>query len=910
MSEPQPPQTTEPTEQQPERQPGAVARISGALSKHWKVAAVGAVAVVSAVLLAAWSLFADRQAEYHAQFQQALELLAEENPAARDQAREIAKRLAEAGYRDPGFPGGLEFIVGMAAFHDAVELDAPGRYLIAARELQRAERLVLNDSRRPEWAYALGTSLYELQKPAAARPLLEDAVETYRPGREDAMIRLIDIYLGQRDPELLKKALKLNTELLNRRRLDRERDAAYLRSARIHLALGHKDEARQALAELSEAARKTESAILIQAQIGMFEAAEQMTEFRRLLDQGDQSAGQASDVPAGQNPSAPGRTGPAEPSLTEQAMRHKKAAEALYRQVIRDLQPIARRTALEQGIANQARFLIGRCTEAVGDTDAALKLFEQLADEEDASPESLAANVHAGDLLRRMGRNEEALNKRYRRVLQSIGPPEDFRNRWLSFEELRGRILAAWNDWIEEHAYQEAVELSGMMSSLIGPLEAQKLTARSYERWAEHLEARLASTPWSGRPPLQRQLRERQRLAGQTYARLADSLRASAEYGELLRLSAEYYTAGHDFKRALSQWTRYIRTRPAGRLPEAIFRRAQVLMDLDRLDEAAEQFQRVIDDYPTSPAAFDAEYTIGRCHLERNKPQQAERAWRAILTSESLTPEAKQWQLALVSLGRLLYHSAELKMLRADSPGSELSPEKRDELLAEAFDDWDESIRRLNEFLRRQSTHPEAVARRHEARYLLAAALRYASERPRRQIEAAETETARQELHREVRSLLLDALQQYQRLQAQLLDLEERDMLDPVDERLLRNCFFEIAHTHFALALHAVDSPTEDYERAIAAYNNAANKYPRDPQVLLAYLQMTNCYQRLDKPVDARGMLEQAKVVLKQIKADRFGPSLTNMTKEQWEEWIQWAQQVGQFSDAGPGFSDGALDVN
>ena len=73
----------------------------------------------------------------------------------------------------------------------------------------------------------------------------------------------------------------------------------------------------------------------------------------------------------------------------------------------------------------------------------------------------------------------------------------------------------------------------------------------------------------------------------------------------------------------------------------------------------------------------------------------------------------------------------------------------------------------------------------------------------------------------------------------------------------------------------------------------------RDPQVILAYLQISNCYKRLNKPSDALSSLEQAKVILKQMPDDAFQKNSTNMTRAEWKEWLEWVQNLQQYSDRG-----------
>ena len=141
------------------------------------------------------------------------------------------------------------------------------------------------------------------------------------------------------------------------------------------------------------------------------------------------------------------------------------------------------------------------------------------------------------------------------------------------------------------------------------------------------------------------------------------------------------------------------------------------------------------------------------------------------------------------------------------------------------------------------------------------------------------------ELRRAMQALLTQAKQEFLELRMQLMKSDETDSLDKLGQRVLRDCYFEIAHTYYALS---------SYDKAIIAYSGAANRYPQDPQVLLAYVQMTNCYDRLGKPDEARSMLAQAKVILKQMTDEIFQPNATNMTRQEWDRWLDWARQLHQ----------------
>ena len=114
---------------------------------------------------------------------------------------------------------------------------------------------------------------------------------------------------------------------------------------------------------------------------------------------------------------------------------------------------------------------------------------------------------------------------------------------------------------------------------------------------------------------------------------------------------------------------------------------------------------------------------------------------------------------------------------------------------------------------------------------------------------------------------------------------ESAGLLDPLEQRMVRDAYFERAHNLYAL---------EKVDRAIEAYTNAANRYADDPNVLLAYIQMANCYDRLGKPIDARGVAIQAMLIHKNMPEKAFTPDKTLMTRDEWRTWLEWAGSLRQ----------------
>jgi len=839
------------------RTPGRLSMLWSRLSLYLPepiVANSKRIALVAGSLLVAtivWSILRSSGETSAEELQRALVLLDDrDNIAARQEARTIALELAQIDYRQPDFPGGREYILGIAAFRDAQGLDesAQDKQLIrVVRFLRKAQVEVVDEAHRPEWAYALGTSLHRLGSAPQARPLLEEAKEKYERGRIDASMRLIDIYLDSKTTVDLKQALKLSTTLVEQGELEPEQhNHAYLQRAQIFLVLGRNLDAEEALKKVSRGTSGNSGTIVFRAQT--------------------------------------------------------KMADKKYLEAIELLKPVAEEMSLERTFPRKASYLLGVCAERVAEQElskstesddphykralqyreTARNYYRQTARNYETSHEGVAANLRLGDLLRNEGFDEDAI-RAYERALRLVRSPEDFRNRWMTLKKFRNAVETAWNEWVDNHAYSFAIELAKLMTPLKPKVEAYDLAARANQRWAEHLEETLSQKSSTEQTHRRHELRERWRRSGEAYARLAEAMTTSSKQPKVLWISAEHYRKGHDFESALIQLTAFINRRPTTNLPLAFVRRAEVLIDLGRsrhdLDEALDNLQRVIENYPTDPAAFQAQYVLGKCYVERNELDLAEKAWLKIITSNSLTPDAAEWRMALFSLGRLLYHTAE--MLKYDKPDQPLAQAEGglQDFPEDAFRRWERAIRRLDEFLKRYPDAPE----RNEARYLLAKAYQHSADLPRKKLAKAETENAKKELRESMHALLREAVRVFLVVYNDLDALEEAEHLDELGRHMLRSCSFEIAHTYFAL---------DNFEKAITAYSAAANRFPTNPQIILAFIQMANCYVRLGKDIEARSMIAQANVVLDHLADDVFDDEQGSMTRIDWKRWIDWARRL------------------
>ncbi|MCH7689311.1 MAG: hypothetical protein IH899_21990, partial [Planctomycetes bacterium] len=122
----------------------------------------------SVVLLISISVFfyltRDQGPTAREQMEQALDLLeVRGNADAQQEARVIAKKLMKLDYRDPRFTGAPEYILGITTYREAKTkygMQRDRMHTLASQYLLAAESRTLDSQYRPEWAFALGSSLY------------------------------------------------------------------------------------------------------------------------------------------------------------------------------------------------------------------------------------------------------------------------------------------------------------------------------------------------------------------------------------------------------------------------------------------------------------------------------------------------------------------------------------------------------------------------------------------------------------------------------------------------------------------------------------------------------------------------------------------------------------------------------
>ena len=133
-----------------------------------------------------------------------------------------------------------------------------------------------------------------------------------------------------------------------------------------------------------------------------------------------------------------------------------------------------------------------------------------------------------------------------------------------------------------------------------------------------------------------------------------------------------------------------------------------------------------------------------------------------------------------------------------------------------------------------------------------------------------------------VRGLPATAMREFEVLQQMLLDRLVRLPLSRVELGILRNCYFLGGSVLYDSVLYDMGQ----YENSIQDYSTATNRYQQRPTSIEAFVQISSCYRRLSRPLEARRTVEQAKVVLTELTTGRTSTerhaTLTRNGKDSW----------------------------
>ena len=360
-------------------------------------------------------------------------------------------------------------------------------------------------------------------------------------------------------------------------------------------------------------------------------------------------------------------------------------------------------------------------------------------------PEALAATLQEAELSRQAKRDADALAA-YRHVLGAITDPESFHNPWMTLEQLRGCVLAAYRGYLEARNFQMALQLSRMFYPLLPKTQVLELTAAVHTRWAQALLDEAGHVSIEKGQWLAHLGRAQWRQAGGVYLRLAQLELSDRQYPERLWTSANAYFQGQDYRNAARILQNYVKNEMRRRHPQALLTLGQALLAMNEAERALAAFEECVLDHPRDAAAYHARLLAAAIHAEKGRNQQAESLLQENLTGEHLTPDSQEWRDSLFAFGALLHTEGR----------------------------YAEAARRLEEFVHRYPDASQGPA----AHYLIADSYRQGGQALQ---EGASAGGGAAALRRAAEAMQLreKALAEYQGLVASLGNRDDRDLTAP-----------------------------------------------------------------------------------------------------------------------------------
>jgi tetratricopeptide (TPR) repeat protein len=491
-------------------------------------------------------------------------------------------------------------------------------------------------------------------------------------------------------------------------------------------------------------------------------------------------------------------------------------------------------------LTRQARLWLARRFELNNENHEALAAYEVIGKTYANTPEGLTATLAAADYYRREGQIDKALLG-YRIVLREISEQATYDDSLFPLADVRRRLMMVYQQCLDEQLFPEALSLVELFEPVFGRVNCAELRAKTHLQWGQwRLEAAHQGVA-PAELAAQKEGRLHLRSAGLAYEDLSRLRYATRQFTDDLWTAGECYFRGQSYTQAARVFGEYLHHEARRRNAMALLRIGQARLSSGEYARAVEALAQCIDIYPNDPVIHQARVEAARAYQQSGQPAKAEQLLQTNLVGDVLTPASVEWRDSLFALGELFYEAGR----------------------------YEESISKLEEAVLR---YPDAEAAL-MARYTIARAYHAAAEIYGKRLQDAKTENERQAARTLLAEHLNKAHEYYQDVQRKIT-LRGHANNNALDVALLRNCYLMQGSVLFEL---------KRYDEALQAYGNVITSYRDDPIALESFVQVANCWRRLNQPVKARMFLDQAKIVLGSLPPTTDFLASTNFNRQQWE---------------------------
>ena len=517
------------------------------------------------------------------------------------------------------------------------------------------------------------------------------------------------------------------------------------------------------------------------------------------------------------------------------AMQFLQQAKALDKQTTR--------------VSRQSSYYIGRCLDLQGDTAGAVKQLARTRQQFTDTLEGLAAALAEADLRRQQADYDAALVG-YRRVLESFTNQATYRSVVLPLGEVRSRMMAALKHFVEQKRFADALALLEHFPPLFSRSEQLELRGDTLEQWGNQLLAQASENDPQASDDRSAGLRHL-RAAGVAFEQLAELRFATKFYTGDLWHGAETYFRGHSFSSTVRLLNQYLDYEPERRNAEAHLRLGQAHLALGQIPQSIAAFEECIEFHPLASATYQARIDCAKAYWNQGNMSRAEQLLRDNISGSALKPISREWKDSLFELGMLLHEMGR----------------------------HEEAIGTLEEAVERYPQDSQRLV----AQYLIGESYRRWAQELLDRVAQSRTGNERDRNREASSERLQTALAHFEEVQ-RTITLKTHDIHgDPLMGSMLRNCYMLEGSVLFDLGR---------YKEAIEAYSNVSSLYPDEPFVLETFVQIANCWRRLDRSDKARGAIQQAQIALERLPTDADFTSATALKRDEWRSLLadmsQW----------------------
>ncbi len=766
------------------------------------------------------------------------------------EALSLVASLSEKQLAVAGDQAKKELIHGAAALEESEKLEAPrfvyNKSVEAEGHLSKASKLGFPRGYEGFGNFLLGKVFYQLFRWEEAAPALDLAIAEWPNGRVESLERLIDIELDRKPIEVDAVKKRLNQWDAMAGLTDEERNLARIKEIEYYIAL--KDFSQS---EAIATAFPSKSKYRSRANYLLFLSQLKALETKSPVEQ--------------------------EVSLSKVTIG--------FTDVLRDPQ-------LDWGTRRRAQYYLGASLSKAGRSKAALATLNVLRQQAPDSIEAIMASIEEMQILLDQGQYDEVA-KTIRQIKEQFGKLEWYRNAWVTFDELRQRVNRIGRGLLEKDAFAEAIAFAEQQPPFCNRSDYLQLVSQASKNWAVSLKGRSASREvlMDIRDAQKNQLEhddlnQRQQTL---YSKAAKAFEELAIVEIRTPKHAEYLWSAIDCSQAAGELA-YCNSLIANAMnyesrddrPKSLIKMAENHFAMQQLDKALSLLNYCIEQHPDHPLCYNARLNASRILNDQGEFDKAAEKLDANLFLGSLTPDSAVWRESLFELGKSVYRRGELLYAEAEQLKETFSSgarEKRLELLEQSHGLFMKSIEHLEEWTRRYSTD----SRRLDTLYSVGQAYQMAAQWPRVVVDEKllPTEELIRSNQSERRRLLDSARGTFKEIRDGMSHSQEWTSLEPSQQRLLRNSYFAEADLLFQ---------AKNFDGALMAYRNIANRLLNEPESLEALVQVAECLRALGRYEESAGVIAQAREVLQQIPSQReaFFKKSTRFSRDEWSRHLDW----------------------